>query len=45
VDTDLKSNIVASPEKNKSRCIVRGFNEEELEQWKVGVRSGVEKNN
>jgi hypothetical protein len=40
--TELKNDIIAAPSSSEKFDIVRGFNEKEVEQWKVGVRNGVE---
>jgi hypothetical protein len=42
--TNMKGSVIASPNFERADDIVKSFNEDELEQWKVGVRNGVEKN-
>jgi hypothetical protein len=42
--TDMKSSVIASPNLERADDIVKGFNKDELEQWKAGVQNGVEKN-
>jgi hypothetical protein len=41
--TDMKSKFIASPNLNHSYDLVKSFNKEEVEQWKAGTRSGVER--
>jgi hypothetical protein len=43
-NTDMKDRIIASPAVAGAVAIVKSFNGHELEQWKAGVRSGVENN-
>jgi hypothetical protein len=43
--TNMKGSMIASPNPERADDIVKSFNEAELEQWKVGMRNGVEKNN
>jgi len=42
--TNMKGSVIASPNPERANDIVKSFNEDELKQWKVGVRNGVEKN-
>jgi hypothetical protein len=42
--TDMKDTVIARPNPKRAADIVNGFNEDELEQWKAGVRNGVENN-
>jgi hypothetical protein len=44
VATDAKSSFIAEPNDTGAKVIVEGFNEKELEEWKVGVQRGVEMN-
>src|SRR5882762_7438970 len=44
VATDAKSSFIAEPNDTGAKVIVEGFNEKELEVWKVGVQRGVEMN-
>jgi hypothetical protein len=41
--TDMKRDVIASPNPQGANNILMSFNEDELEQWKVGVLNGVEK--
>jgi len=43
--TNMKGSVIASPNFERADDIVKSFNKDELEQWKVGMRNGVEKNN
>jgi hypothetical protein len=40
--TDLKTSIL-SPEDLDEESIVKGFNDDDLREWKVGVQKGVER--
>jgi hypothetical protein len=42
--TDAKSSVIAEPTFTDAEVFVAGFNEKEFEEWKVGVRRGVETN-
>jgi hypothetical protein len=42
--TSMKHSVIASPNAERANDIVKSFNEDELEQWKVGVRNGIERN-
>lgn len=42
--TNMKGSVIANPDLERADDIVKSFNEDELEQWKVGVRNGVKKN-
>ena len=42
--TNLKSSIIVPPNLDAAEGIVKSFTEDELEEWKVGVRSGLIKN-
>ncbi|KAF8240638.1 hypothetical protein L208DRAFT_1384042 [Tricholoma matsutake] len=42
--TNMKGSVIANPALERADDIVKSFNEDELEQWKVGVRNGVKKN-
>jgi hypothetical protein len=42
--TNMKGSVIVNLTLERANDIVRSFNEDELEQWKVGVRNGVEKN-
>jgi hypothetical protein len=42
--TSMKHSVIASPNPERANDIVKSFNEDELEQWKVGVRNGVDRN-
>jgi hypothetical protein len=44
VATDAKSSVIAEPTFTDAEVFVAGFNEKEFEEWKVGVRRGVETN-
>lgn len=39
--TNLKSSIIVPPNVDAAEGIVKSFTEDELEEWKVGVRSGL----
>jgi hypothetical protein len=42
--TDVKHGVIASPNVGGARKIVMGFNNDELGQWKTGVRRGEDMN-
>ena len=43
--TNLKGSIITSPNFDGAEEFVKHFNNEVFEEWKVGVREGVENNN
>ncbi len=38
--TNMKDSVIAKLSLTDARVIVKGFNKEQLEEWKVGVRNG-----
>jgi hypothetical protein len=42
--TNMKGSVIANLTLKRADDILKSFNEDELEQWKVGVRNGVERN-
>ena len=44
VSTNMKDNVIANLTLERADDMVKSFNEDELEQWKVGVQNGVKKN-
>jgi hypothetical protein len=42
--TSMKHSVIASPNPECAKDIAKSFNEDELEQWKVGVWNGVDRN-
>ena len=44
VSTNMKDNIIANLTLERADDMVKSFNEDELEQWNVGVQNIVKKN-
>jgi hypothetical protein len=42
--TNMKGSVIAGVDPRRADDIVQSFNEDQLEQWKVGVRNGVKNN-
>lgn len=42
--TDIKESIIAEPSLANVEILVNSFTEDELEEWKVGARKGIESN-
>jgi hypothetical protein len=42
--TNMKDSVIANLTHARAEAIVKNFNEDELEGWKVGVRNGVKRN-
>jgi hypothetical protein len=42
--TNMKGNVIANLTLKRANDTIKSFNEDELEQWKVGVRNGVKGN-
>jgi hypothetical protein len=42
--TNMKHDVITSPNPQSANDITKSFNEDELEKWKVGVLNGVKRN-
>ena len=42
--TEMERSVIASQTAEHANDIMSGFNEDDLEEWKAGVRNGVERN-